>query len=452
MSKKKQDIDSGSGKVLNAGEPVDHVDVEDGKSVGHSAEPESPESGDQPAKKGATELPPPPQKITRDEIYSKAKQTRETEIQQSVEAMDADQKRQYDRMIAEAGGGPDPFAEDEDQETEQPQAAGKAEKPKANGSQQPAKAATQTEPELDEPAETVTITVYGMQETVPRAEVEAAGGVEAYQKNRAADEKLKRLTTYEASLRDYDRQLAERAARKDREQTPARVSTERTDPSLTDDPISAADEQELAAKIVQGMFSGDEEQATKLLAQSLASLKRDAARAVQSQRTAEPVASEPGQTHTAQPSAAEVAESRARDEANAVFAKEFTDLQTPVLRSAVLDMVKQVAADPIMRGRPLAEITREAGMRVRNDVFQGKTSPGTSPADPRPRSENPSPPRQQTVPTDLEGRMKLKSRTVVTPMHETGQRFSAPAGDEQQYPSNTEYVNLLRKSRNQPPV
>ena len=135
-------------------------------------------------------------------------------------------------------------------------------------------------------------------------------------------------------------------------------------------------------------------------------------------------------------------------EANAVFANEFGDLQTPVLRTAVLDMVQQVAADPIMRGRPLAEITREAGLRVRADVYRSGApqTPGLNPADPLPAA-TPAP-----AADPMARRMELKERTVVTPLHETGARYQPPAAEDAAYPSNAEYVQLLRKGRNQPPT
>jgi hypothetical protein len=106
-----------------------------------------------------------------------------------------------------------------------------------------------------------------------------------------------------------------------------------------------------------------------------------------------------------------------------------------------------VAAEPIMYGRPLAEITREAGMRVRTDVFGDKAAPSpvtTSPVLP----VIPAPPAPGT---DLAGRMALKSRTVVQPLIPASGRFKDTPADEQKTESNSGYINRMRvESRGQP--
>jgi hypothetical protein len=422
----KQDIDSRSGEVVNPGEPVAHVDMADGQSIGHSAEPgeaEPPKRG-KPAKTTTNE--PPPQKVSVSEIYDRAKTRRQTEIDGTLDAMDDDQKRQYQRMVAEAGGGDDPFAE-----PEEPAPA------VTNGQAAPAEPSKS----LDTTPEMVTVTIYGMQEAVPKADVDAAGGISNYQKNRAADVRLQRLTDYEKSLREYDHQLADRAARGKPGATPARSSSGEADLPPTGDPDSTVNELDLAKSFVKSMFSGDEEAAVKELSRSLASIREEARRAV-------PV-SAPGQPAYAssQPSAEQAADLQRR-EANAVFANEFKELaNSTVLRQAVLAEVQQVAAEPIMRGRPLAEITRYAATRVRESVY----GEGRSNSEIQPSLINDS---QSVKPaSDLHTRMTLKSRTVVSPMQPAGGRFTPKdTSDEQPLPSNREYVNVLRKSRGQPPL
>lgn len=432
MTGQSQDIDSRTGETINHGEPVQH-DVVDGQSTGHSVEPETAETnapaGGKPAAPAPDPLP--PQRVTRDEIYAKAKRQQEQEIAQNLDAMSPEDRMQYDRMVAEAGGGPDPYAAEETP-PDTPEQAAQAQQQEAQA--QPAQQQTpqSADPALASNEETVSIIVYGMREEVPRSDVEAAGGIEAYQKNRAADEKLRRLTTYEASLRDLDRQLQDQADRI-RRSPPARDPAGGTDPSPTDDPNSA-DEKELAAEIVKGFYSGDEEEAIEKLSSAFSRLKSGVTGATRPTLPEQPAAQQqyyPQQPAQRGPSQTDM------NEANAVFANEFGDLQTPVLRSAVLAMVGEVQREPLMRDRPLAEVTREAAMRVRADV-KGV------------RPEQPQTYRESTVPTDLGERMQLKSRTVVAPLHQASQRAPTGEADEPQYPSNSEYVQQMRSRRNQP--
>ena len=422
MTEQQQDIDSRTGKVVNQGEPVKHVDMEDGQSVGHSAEPEGGEKKSDPAEPA----PLPPQRISRDEIYANAKRNRDTTIESDMQGMTEEDRQHFERMNAEMRG------EDWSGKAAQdaPERAAAAQQEAAQD--QPARQdpPQSADPALDGGEETVSIIVYGMREEVPRSEVEAAGGIEAYQKNRAADEKLRRLTTYEASLRDLDHSLQEQADRL-RRSPPAREPAGGTDPSPTDDPNSA-DEKELAAEIVKGFYSGDEEEAIEKLSSAFTRLKSGANRAAQPTSQEQPAAQQ--QRPDQQLSYNE----RDLEDANAVFANEFGDLQTPVLRSAVLAMVNEVEREPLMRGRPLAEVTREAAMRVRNDVRRVNSQPANDPA---PRS---------SVPTDLGERMELKSRTVVAPLHQASQRAPSGESEEPQFPSNSEYVQQMRQRRNQP--
>jgi hypothetical protein len=433
MTGQSQDIDSRTGKTINHGEPVQH-DVVDGQSTGHSVEPETAETnapaGGKPAAPAPDPLP--PQRVTRDEIYAKAKRQQEQEIAQNLDAMSPEDRMQYDRMVAEAGGGPDPYAAEETP-PDTPEQAAQAQQQEAQA--QPAQQQTpqSADPALASNEETVSIIVYGMREEVPRSNVEAAGGIEAYQKNRAADEKLRRLTTYEASLRDLDQQLQQQADRVRRSPPPGVVAGG-TEPSPTDVPDSAEDLREMAREVATGFYSGNEEEAVEKLTSAFERIQTRSTRAAQPTLPEQPAAQQ--QYYPQQP-AQQGPTPTDMNEANAVFANEFGDLQTPVLRSAVLAMVGQVQQEPLMRGRPLAEVTREAAMRVRADV-----------KDVRP--ENPQTYRESTVPTDLGERMQLKSRTVVAPLHQASQRAPTGAADEPQYPSNSEYVQQMRQRRNQP--
>ncbi len=431
MTGQSQDIDSRTGETINHGEPVKH-DMLDGQSTGHSVEPEGKQPPAQPAEEPS---PTPPPRTTRDEIYEKARALKQEEISDGQQSMSEEDRAHYDRMNAELRGedwsGQTPPAP-----TDTPEQAQVAQQQAAQAEPARQDPPQSTDPALAPEQDTVTIIVYGMREEVPRADVEAAGGIDAYQKNRAADEKLRRLTTYEASLRDWDSQLAEQADRV-RRSPPARASAGSEDPSPTDDPNSAENLRDLASEVADGFYSGDRDEAVEKLT---AAFERVQARSTGATRptSPEPPAAQPEY----QPAPAPQQQGPTQqdmDRANAVFASEFGDLNTPVLRSAVLAMVGEVQREPLMRGRPLDEVTREAAMRVKADVM------GVRP--PQPGND---PVRSQTVPTDLGERMHLKSRTVVNPLHQAAQRAPSGEPDEPQYPSNSEYVQQMRERRNQP--
>jgi len=435
-----QDIDSGTGQVVTPGEPAKHRDILDGQSAGHHIEPEHTEGsrGNEPpppatgAPPTADDIPPaePPPKTSREEIYAKARTTQDAEIADTLEEMTPAQRMHYDRMVAEAGGGPDPFAP--------------AEEPAATPGQ-PSLPGEIPRQGIDTPGETTTITIYGMHEEVPTADIEAAGGISAYQKGRAADVRLERLATYEASLRNWEQQLSQ-SAQQPAAETPAQAgATGITEPSPTDVPGSTVDIGALSQVMTDAIYSGDREETAARFTETLTTIQADAIRAAQA---AVPTQAQP----STQDQQAAAAETQARAEANTVFSQEFGDLDTPVLRQAALNMVQEVAADPVMIGRPLAEITREACGRIREDVYGTREPPpGYTPA---PVATG-LPPALHTAPVtppgqDLAGRHALKRRTVVTPLTEATGRAPAPASTEKQFPNNSEFVTKLRQGRGQP--
>lgn len=437
-----QDIDSGTGQVVTEGEPVQHRDMMDGQSVGHSAEPEAegrpegspPTSDDRPRDE-------PPPKVSRDEIYSKARNSRATETAEALDAMTPEQRANYDRMVHEASGeGPDPFAPQEE-ETPPQQAQRPQQRPQPGQKQPPAPAADPAQG-IDQPGEMTTITVYGMQEQVPTADVEAAGGLAAFQKQRAADIRLQRLSTYEATLRNWENQLSQRA----QAQPESRPQGEReaTEPSPTDVP-GTADVDTLAATLTDAIYSGDREEASAKLRETLGAIQDSAVRAAR--QNAGPSGAQPQQ----QPSGEDQAKAQARADANAVFRNEFPDLNTQVLRAAALNMVNEVARDPVMIGRPLSEVTREACERVREDVYGSRAIPeGYQVAQPASTDPALHQAPAQPNPTDLAGRHALKRRTVVSPLNEAHGRTPKPTATDESFPSNSEYVAKLRRGRGQP--
>ena len=447
MKEPKQDIDSGTGEVVTPGQPVDHVDNLDGKSAGHSIEPE-----DEVHEPGSV-VSERPAEASREEIYNKSRTTRDIQDAADAEEQTPEQKAAIARAVLEASGQ----APDEDNDpydgdgnlkegwVETGAAPAQVVTPTAP-LEQPLPAAPQpiAEPGIDPNAETVTIVVYGMKQEVPRAEVEAAGGIANYQKNVAADERMRRLSTYEATLRNFDQTLQQRAA--DQQQSPqATDAAAGSELPATGAQDEGVDVRAAAEKLVGAMYTGDREAAITEAAEVLGSLQDDLTRTAQAQMATQQPASAQEPAADAQAIARANAETAERAEANRVFVDEFKDLQSGVLRNATYAMVQTVAAEPIMYGRPLAEITREAGQRVRTDVF-GTTAP---PAPPAPVVD-PAPVVAGAPATDLAGRLELKRRTVVTPLHPTGGRFTEPSTAEQKKESNSEYIDrMARESRGQ---
>lgn len=447
MNAPAQDTDSGTGEVITPGEPVDHTDMLDGQSAGSIIEPE----GDTPPEvhePGHT-VSEKPGELSRDDIYSKAKETRD--IQDAVDAEEAtpEQRAHIQRMNAEAAGV------DPENDTDPFDGNGQLKEGWVDTGAAPAQVATPAEPipnapqnqppALDPTDETVTIVVYGEKREAPRAEVEAAGGLANYQKGVAADVRMQRISTYEASLRDYDQQLRDQAAQL-AAQPPATVTT--ADPALppTGEQGETVDVQSAAERLVGAMYSGDRDAAITEAAEVLTSFKDDVSRSVQ-QVAVSPVEQGPSPQEQRQAQQRASAAEKERLDANTVFVEEFSDLQSGVLRTATYNMVQQVAAEPIMYGRPLAEVTREAGMRVRADVF-GEQTPA-----PVPEPVTPAPviPAAPAPGTDLASRMALKSRTVVQPLIPASGRFTDTPAQEQKTESNSGYIQRMRvESRGQP--
>lgn len=431
MSASAQDIDSESGEIITKGKPVDHVDMVDGQSVGHHIEPE----GDDQTTADTVDAKPPG--VSLDEIYSKAAAVRDADADDALAGMDDKERAHYHRMIAEAQGitddSQDPFDGD-----------GNIKKGWVDPGVAPALTATDEQPiartgrpVVDTAAEMTTIVVYGEKHEIPTADIDAAGGVASYQKIVAADERMKRASTYEASLRSYDQQLQQRAAAM---QTPP-ATDQTVDPELPPTGVQGkgVDVQVSAKKLVDAMYSGDRELAYTEATEVLTSFRDDVARAA-SASAAQPVA--PTVSTQEQRVAIERAAAQSADrlEANQVFVDEFSDLSGSVLKQATYAMVQKVAAEPLMYGRPLAEITREAGSRVRADVFGGKPKPAPATGE--------IVPALSATPI-LDQRMTLKKRTVVQPLIPASGRYSEPADASQQPETNAQYVARMRQARGQ---
>jgi len=466
-----QDTDSGTGQVVTPGEPVDHVDMQDGVSVGTGAEPPA-----EPAAEPAPEVHEPgntvsekPEQLSRDEIYSNASAVRDAETDEALAGMEPHERAHYHRMVAEAQGvteeDQDPFDGEgnlkegwTDEGSAAPTVADPAQpaaEPQLQAPAAPAPVQQTVDPSLDTQDQFTTIIVYGEKREVPTAEVVEAGGVANFQKIVAADEKMKRASTYEASLRALDQQLSARLASADAGVPQATDGTAGQEPPPTGAQDETVDVQAAAENLVGAMYTGDREAAITQAAEVLASFKDGVTRAAQA-TVAQSGAQTPTPAEQQEAIRRATAAEQERTDANQVFVNEFKDLSSPVLRDATYAMVQKVSAEPIMYGRPLAEITREAAMRVRSDVFgDAAPAPTPDPVTPQPvvipQTPSVNVPTAAAPATDLASRMALKSRTVVQPLiPQGGARFADAPAATQKTESNSDYITRMkRESRGQ---
>ncbi len=193
--------------------------------------------------------------------------------------------------------------------------------------------------------------------------------------------------------------------------------------------------------MVGHMFSGDEESAVKEMIALLSS--RTANEGMSAEQVEGAVRKALTEVLPAADPAAE-AERLEKERANKVFADEFSHLNTESGRAAVLAMAEQVKADPVMRGRPLDEITREAGFRVTRDFgIEPTPTPAAVPAQPQPTPEQPA---------DLGERYARKARRVIVPgaTPESGQHErhgGEPEPDTAPLADNSAYIKQMRANR-----
>lgn len=264
--------------------------------------------------------------------------------------------------------------------------------------------------------ELVTIKVYGEERRVPKSQVDAAGGIAAYQKTVAAAEKAQ-VNEARARLQTEEQRLLRIAAnlRNGLDENGQPLAPKPPTPGV---PASAIGKEALEAT-VRGLYSGDAEEATAALA---ALVEQIGAR----QGTSNQVSPEIVRAVEAQVleriEERETSRTEARDvqEANRIFREDFKDIANdPDMMVWAKGMASTLSADPAYQGKSRADIAREVGTRIREKL--GKP-PGT-------RSE-------------LENRRQLKDSLPQAPSG----AGRVPGAKPQQFPTNADYIQQLRRN------
>jgi len=213
--------------------------------------------------------------------------------------------------------------------------------------------------------ERVKVKVLGLEFEVPRDDVDEAGGLVAYQKLRAADERLRIAAATEASNRaDRAKLDADRLALEQQRASAGTASTAAPASIPRDDAGNEAD----ADAIVADLYSGDPKRAREAIAKLQArpqpnkvdpeEVARRAAELIQSSAAPAP----------AQPVDAKPIDPRI-DELNAYMAENFGDiLADSALRTKTLDEFNRLKALPENQHRRLTDIGRQAARSVKDET------------------------------------------------------------------------------------
>lgn len=223
-------------------------------------------------------------------------------------------------------------------------------------------APTSKQPTLPAASERVTVQVNGKQFTVPKADVDAAGGIDAYQKQRAAT-----MALSEAGELRRQAHAEREAALKLKADLEARASAHATGAAPVGTPpqgASGAAVQAQAEEMVSALFSGDRAKAAKAVADILSRSQNPGAldpSAVAAQVAAQQ--RQPAQPPQRQRSADEVQQI---NETNEMMRAEFADiLADKELEALALGRFRKMLADPENHGRLMKDVAREAASGIR---------------------------------------------------------------------------------------
>lgn len=224
--------------------------------------------------------------------------------------------------------------------------------------------------------ERVTVKVNGKEFDVPKRDVDEAGGVEAYQKRRAAAIVLnetallrKKAQAELAEAEKIRRDLEGRAAQ-------GAPATREPPPGGTQQPPATGaaggkgDVGAEASEIVKALYSGDPKRAAEAVAKVLTAARSgvtpeqvaDQALAMLNKRAAEA----PGEKREPAVTEFDPAERKA---ANEMMSREYADVMSnAAARDAATKQFMKLANDPNNAGRSLVEMSREAGEHARATV------------------------------------------------------------------------------------
>lgn len=223
-----------------------------------------------------------------------------------------------------------------------------------------------------------TVVIYGREYKVPTRDIEAAGGLKAYQTSRAANIRFaeaatlrKKVAREQQELERRKQELDQRAKELEQQQT-ARTSSEDDEPPNQGAHENREDRETKVKSIVKRIYGGNEEEAAKAIEDILDSV--DHRPALSAQEVADMVLSrlkeeQEQSQRSAKDEAAEADQIRREEErkqVNHLMRTEFDDVMAdPILKDFALVQYRKRMADPNNVGRDAVDIAREAGLAAR---------------------------------------------------------------------------------------
>jgi hypothetical protein len=275
------------------------------------------------------------------------------------------------------------------------------------------------------------LSVYGKEQEVGEDEIIQAG-IQALQKQHAADVRMREASTYEASLNAYAAELqryadqvAQRASTAPGQAQPGTAGSA----APTSPGVAAVVDQATVRQALEAMENLDSAKATELMQKAI----NDAVVAGRAASPAPAPATPPstlGEVPRLQRAPADPWGEEQRVAANRVFNGEFasfTDAQFNAAKAAL----DEAMADPANHGVKLENLVRTV-CRTTARFVPATTAPALQPAPANPMAEQ------------LESRRVLKARIPVTTPAISG-RVPAAAPAEPRFASPSEYVQRLRQ-------
>lgn len=219
----------------------------------------------------------------------------------------------------------------------------------------------------------VKVKVLGQEFEVPQSDVDAAGGLSAYQKDRAASIRLQRVAQEEARLKAEQEEFNRQRANAGRN-APAKAGgdTPSAAPIQADGAGAGVDVEARSEAIVADLYSGDTKRAKAAIAQVLAAQTRPAAQLDPTEVARQAADLLKQQDRAAPPVNPQAAARNAEyDELNAMMAEKYADvLADPKLKQAAVEKFEALRADPSNAGRRLVDLGREAAQGLKANPRQ----------------------------------------------------------------------------------
>jgi len=304
----------------------------------------------------------------RKALYDKSRKNREQLISRDVEG--SPDVALINAMNAEAAGGKAPATEidtnrpgtNDVEDYEERVAAAKM---MAEGIEEAAQKKQEAAPEVESTNETsdsasdsltppdpeaiVPVVILGKEYAVPQQDIDDAGGIAAYQKNRAATIKLQRAATLEDRAHKALKELEQRGSQQD------------GDPST--DGLDEADIESMKDKLLDAVLNGTEENVNEAISE-IAQSRPEPPKPASTQPTVAPEPSDDLHTET-QEDLRQQFEADMR-EANDMMKTEFKDIMNePDALELARRNFNALVADEANEGRSQKEMAREAAMKVR---------------------------------------------------------------------------------------